>query len=210
MRIWLRKEQERKIRECYQQLGEPALDTLVELATNERDLLQDILSKDILKKEIKEYVTLKQVEDLLQAGEYKYALSTLLKLQKQKVQQLWHRDIIGHVCTVCIRHIASDSKCEVIVGNTKGLIQAFNANGRSLGSTHLGSHVVDLQTGFIDRHKQEEIVVCSSDHHVYILGGMKKPERRGKYIDPWMSSICVIAPNRQSLAEIVIGSEDRK
>jgi len=205
MRIRLRKGLERKIRKCYRQLGEPELDTLTELTVNERNFLQDIL-----RKEVKEYATLKQVDDLIKAGEHAHALSTLIKLRQQKVQQLWHRDITGHVCTVCIRHIASDPKCEVIVGSTKGHIEAFNANGRHLRSTHLNSHVVDVQTGFIDRHKQEEIVVCSSDHYVYILGGMKKREQRIIYIDTWMSSICVTAPNRQSPAEILIGSEDRK
>ena len=60
MRIRLRKGLERKIRKYYRQLGEPELDALTELAVMERDLLQDIL-----RKEVKEYATLKQVENLM-------------------------------------------------------------------------------------------------------------------------------------------------
>src|SRR5437588_9243460 len=205
MRIRLRKGLERKIRKYYRQLGEPEPDTLTELKVDERDLLQDILRKGV-----KEYATLKQVENLMEVGEYKDALSTLLRLQEQKVQQLWHKDTSGHICTACIRHIASHPRQEVIVGTIEGDVQAYNTNGRQLWSTQLDGHIVDVQTGFIDRHKQEEIVVCSSDHHVYILDGTKKRERRDIYIDAWMSSICVTAPNRQSPAEIVIGSEDHK
>jgi len=205
MRIRLRQGLERKIRKCYRQLGEPEPNTMTELTVNERDLLQDIL-----RKKVKEYATLKQVENLIEVREYKYALSTLLKLQEQKVQQLWHKDTTGRVCAVCIRHTASRPSQEVIVGTIKGNIQALNANGRYLWSTHLDSHVVDVQTGFIGHYKQEEIVIYSSDHHVYILGGMKKRERRDIHIDARTSSICVTAPNRQSPAEIIIGSEDRK
>jgi hypothetical protein len=111
MRIRLRKGLERKIRKYYRQLGEPEPDTLTELTVMERDLLQDIL-----RKEVKEYATLRQVENLMNVGEYKHALSALLRLQEQKVQQLWHKDTGGHVRTVCIRHIASHPNQEVIVG----------------------------------------------------------------------------------------------
>ena len=52
-------------------------------------------------------------------------------------------------------------------------------------------------------------MACSSDHHVYILGGIKKREKRKSHINTWMSSICVVAPGKRP-GEIIIGSEDKK
>ena len=53
-------------------------------------------------------------------------------------------------------------------------------------------------------------MVCSSDQRVSIISGTKKRERRDICINTQISSICVTAPNRQSSAEIIIGSEDSK
>jgi outer membrane protein assembly factor BamB len=205
MRIRLRKGLLARIRRYYQLLGEPIPVTIPDLTTNERDLLQDLLNKDN-----KEYVTLRQAEELKNAGKYLEALAILLKLEQQKVQQPWHKATIGHIRSVCYRKIAGVLNREIIVGTTEGNVLAFNAQGIRQWSSHLNDRIIDVQTGFLDHHRQEEIVICSSDHHLYIVSGERKRKRREKLIDSRMSSIRVVAPQNPGPAEIVIGSEDKK
>lgn len=205
MRIRLRKDLLKKIHRYHHLLKEPAPASISALSIDERDLLQDLL-----KREKKDRISLQQAKDLLNAEQYREALSLLLKLGQQKVQQLWHKSSTGHIRTICFRHIPGGSKREVIVGTSAGDVRAYNANGKLRWSTHLDDHIVDVQTGFIAHQQQEEIVICSSDHHVYILSGSRKREQRKIDIDTWMSSICVTAPNRDSDAEIIIGSEEKK
>jgi len=205
MRIRLHRGQEKKIRECHRLLGSPEPASIAELNDDERDLLQDILGG-----EKKELVTLKQAEDLLKEECYADALAVLLRLRQQKVQKIWQKGKIGHIRTVCFRHITSDPNREVIVGTSEGNVLAYHSTGKDLWSTHLKEHIVDVQTGYVDHNKQEEIVICSSDHRVYILAGPKKHERRDAYIDTRLSSISVTAPNRHTPPEIIVGSEEKK
>jgi outer membrane protein assembly factor BamB len=205
MRIRLRKGLLKKIHQYQRLLREPVPASISALSIDERDLLQDLL-----KGEKKDYVSLQQAKDLLNVEQYSRALSLLLKLGQQKAQQLWHKGLTGHIRTICFRHISGGSKREVIVGTSEGDVRAYNAKGKLRWSTYLDDHIVDVQTGFIAHQQQEEIVICSSDHHIYILSGTRKREQRTIDIDTWMSSICVTAPNRYSDAEIIIGSEEKK
>src|SRR6266568_3808778 len=184
MRIRLHKGLVRKIRNYYRRLEEFKSPFLNSLTTDQRDLLQDIVGAEIM-----ERVSLTLAEQLMGAGEFKHALSMLLKLQQNKVELLVHKDDIGHIRRVCFRHVVGDPKCEIMVSNTEGKVQAFNDSGQCTWSVHLDDHIVDMQTGFIDHHEQEEIVVCSSDHRVYILSGPSKRTQRDIRIDAWMSSI---------------------
>jgi outer membrane protein assembly factor BamB len=205
MRIRLHKGLLRKIHRYYQRLEESETSFINGLTTNQRDLLQDIVGVNV-----KERLSLELAEQLMDAGEYEQALSMLLKMQQGKVELLVHKDDIGHIRKVCFRHVASDLKREIIVSNTEGKVQAFNESGQSIWTVQLDDHIVDMQTGFIDHSEQEEIVVCSSDHHVYILGGTRKITQQDIHIDAWMSSICVRVPDEQSHAEILVGSEENK
>jgi outer membrane protein assembly factor BamB len=206
MRVRLRRGLGKKILKLYRQLGTPDPASMPELTSNERALLEDILGADA-----KELVTHQQAEQQMKEGTFDLALSTLLKLEQQKVERLWQKDTIGRIRTLCLRYIASETNREIIAGTFDGGIHAFNASGRRAWSILLNDHIMDVQTGFIDHHKQEEVVICSSDHHVYVLSGRKKQKRRDAYIDDIrMSSICVMAPNIQSAAEIIIGSGDKK
>jgi len=205
MRIRLHRGMEKKIRRYYRLLGQPEPASIAELNAGEPELLRDILSLDR-----REHVTLRQAEDLMDEGKYKDAIVILLKLEQQRVQQFWYKDRIGYIRNVCLRHVVGDPKCEIIVGTTEGDILAFHFSGKRLWSAQLADRIVDVQTGFIDHHRLEEIVVCSSDHNVYVLSGTKKREQRKAHIDTWMSSICVAAPDKRGQAEIIIGSEDKK
>lgn len=205
MRIRLHKEIDKKIRGHYRRLHESEMAKIADLTADERALLEDIIGMNP-----REFVMFKQAQEHLGAKAYDWALSTLLKLEQQNVERLWQREI-GYIRTVCLRHIIGEPTQEIIVGTSTGNIFAFNDTGRRIWSTALHDHIVDVQTGFIDRRRQEEIVICSSDHHVYIVSGSQKQKQRNAYIDDtWMSSICVTASNRRSAAEIIIGSEDKK
>lgn len=205
MRIRLSREIDKKIRGHYRRLRKSRMAKIADLTNDERALLDEILGMNV-----KEFVTSKQAQEQLGAKAYDQALSTLLMLEQQKVERLWQKDV-KYIRTVCLRRIIGESTLEIIVGTSTGDIFAFSGSGRRIWSTSLHDHIVDVQTGFIDRRRQEEIVICSSDHHVYIVSGPQKQKQRNAYIDDtWMSSICVTAPNRHSAPEIIIGSEDKK
>ncbi len=206
LRVRLRKGVDKKIRKYYKSLGEPEPHTITQLTANERELLQDMLETS----EKKEPVTLKQAKDLMGKGHFVEALSILCKLEQQKVERVWRRDTSGHIRTVCLRQVSGEHRREIIVGTSEGNVLAYNAHARNMWSTPLEDRIIDVQTGYIDHKRQEEIVICSSDRHIYILSGAKKPEKRKTHLDTYMSSICVAAPNSQNQAEIIIGSEDKK
>ncbi len=206
MRVRLQRGVERKVRRHYRQLGEPDPEAITELTTDERTLLQDIFHINA-----RESMTTEQAREQMREGAYGRALSTLLKLEQQKVELLWRKDTIGHIRTISFRHINTEQKREIIISTADGIIHAFNATSRRPWFTPLNDHIVDVQTGFTNHHKQEEIVTCSTDDRVYILSGSKKRKLRNIYIkNSSMSSICITAPTGHSTAEIIIGSEDNK
>ncbi len=205
MRIRLRKGIEQSIRRYYRLLGEPDPTEIADLTNDERTLLQNILHKGE-----QELVTLQQAQAWLAYEKYDQALATLLKLKQQKVERVWQKETLGHVRTLCLRHTANETKQEIIVG-TLDNIYAYTSSGRRMWSSFLNDYIVDVQTGFIDHHRQEEIVICSSDQHIYILTGTKKLHQSMIDNDDMrMSSICVTAPNTQNTAEIIVGSSDKK
>ena len=205
LRIRLRSGVDKKIRRYYRMLGEPDPAGIEELTTDECNLLRDIVSNGHML-----HVTLKQAEEFMKAGDNLDALSVLLKLEQQRVQPLWSREKIGHIRTISFRHIAGITRREIIVGTGDGEVLAYNPGGNRQWASHLEDPIVDVQTGFLEHNPKEEIVICSSDHHVYILKGTRQRERRTARIETRLSSISVASPQQQSPAEIIIGSEEKK
>lgn len=206
MRVRLQRGVESKVRRRYRQLGEPDPANIHGLTTDQRTLLQDILQRSS-----RELVTSKIAMEQMKDGAYEKALSTLLQLEQQQVESLWHKDVAGYIRTLSLRHVATEQKQEIIVGTADGTIQAFYADGRRPWSIPLNDHIVDVQTGFIDHHPQEEIAACSSDNKVYILSGAKRRRLQPISVkNSLMSSISITAPTRNNTAEIIIGSENKK
>ncbi|HET8847020.1 MAG TPA: PQQ-binding-like beta-propeller repeat protein, partial [Ktedonobacteraceae bacterium] len=222
MRIRLRTGVAPLIRKYYRQLersDDPSAITM--LRPDERALLQDVLGlekrgptslksalvQSMLGLETQEQVTFKHASEEIAAGKYEQALVTFLKLEQQKVEQVWYKEISGHIRSVCLRHTMNKQKREIIVVTSDGHIYAYNTNKRLIWQQHLEDQIIDVQTGFIDRHMYEEIIICSSSHHIYILG---EQDRQKEIEDALMSSICVLAPSVQSPSEIIIGSEGKK
>lgn len=202
MHVRLRRAVTEDVLKYYRQLRKPDPRAIKALTFEERALLQDILPEKARK-----MVTFEQARKHFDAGDYGRALILALTLEQQKVERVWRKEAPEHIRTVCLRHTASKPKREIIVVTFGGQVSAFQANGQLLWSKDLKDRIVDVQTGFIERNKQEEIVICSSNQHVYILG---KTEDEFQIQDTFMSSICVLAPDRQGLPEIIIGSERNK
>jgi outer membrane protein assembly factor BamB len=206
MRIRLRRGLEKKILWYHQLLGKPDPAMITELTANQRGLLQDILQPNI-----RELVTAEQARVQTKEGIYEGALSMLLKLEQQKVESLWYKDTIRHIRTIAFHHIDTEKKREIIVGTADGTIHAFHSNGRGSWVTPLNDHILDMQTGFIYHHTQEDILACSTDDRVYILSGAKRRELQNIPMQgSLMASICLTTPTGHSDPEIVIGSENKK
>jgi outer membrane protein assembly factor BamB len=205
------KDLDRKIRYCYYALGKPVLATLLDLSAEERNLLQDVLKEEVRRHQALKDITLKHAEELITAGRYTDALSALLKLEQQKIQLLWRKgkqDKLGYVRSLCFGHV-SGSKGEIVLGTDGGDIRVFNANGRSLWSLHVSDRVLTVQTGWIDRGRWEDIVVCSSDHKAHIVSGIEKQEKPCP-LNQGVTCIYITGGNRQRPAEIIIGSDEEK
>jgi outer membrane protein assembly factor BamB len=205
MHVRLRRGVAERIRRYYHRLEEPQLRRL-ELDKDEQNLLADVVGLNARK-----LVTFEQAEERLAQGEYLRALSILLRLAQQKVEQAWHRDDMEYIRTVCFRSTTKQSGREIVIGTADGHLAAFYASGRLAWTKPLEDHIVDVQSGFFEHHSpKEDILICSTDHHLYILVGEKGPLHRKEIADAQVSSICVRATGNREAPEIIIGSEARK
>ena len=204
MRIRLRRGVDKKIRDLHKRLGKPNPEDIEGLSLDEQDLLEEILGS-----RKNEQATLQQAKKYREDADYIKALVTVLKLQQQHAQPLWFRDNVGHIRTISFRQIKNSSMRQIITGNTDGRVQAFKADKAPLWSKQFHSRIIDMQTGYIDHNRQEDIVVCSSDKHIYILNGTGKKEPRKSFVQKRMSSLCIAPPQNQHSAQIIIGSEEQ-
>lgn len=218
-RVHLVRDLIKKIHRNYLHIDKPPISTLTTLSHAERALLQDLLDEDMKEHETLKQVTLKHVEQLIDNEDYLYALSNLLRLQQQKVQVLWRKDDYGHIRSLSFGNISGDSRREVVLGTSEGTLHAFTNSGRSLWTQELGEEILSVQTGYINRGRWEDIVVCSSDHSISIVSGVtgikgqhkREPKiKRISSVDEWMTGFHVLAEHRQGAIEIIIGSADKK
>ncbi len=219
LRVSLVKDLVKKIRQGYQKLGKPAPASMTTISSAERALLQDTLQEEVKEHLTLKQVTLKHAEVLIDNHEYLSALSDLLRLRQQKVQVLWRKDDCRHIRSLGFGDIAGNSRREVIVGTSEGNLYAFSPSGRTLWKLPLGEEILSVQTGYLERGRWEDTIVCSSDHHIYVVGGVSGTKgqqklepivKRSHHIDDWMTSQYVSAVNRQGSAEVIIGSADKK
>jgi outer membrane protein assembly factor BamB len=209
LRIRLIRQLSRKIRRQYQQLGKPAPESLTELSPAEQDLLRDILDEERSHVLVKP-ATLEHVDECLTGGEHLLALIELLRLQQQKVQLRWCKDKPGHIRALYLGDISGDQQREVVIGSAEGLVQAFSAAGKNLWQLRLTGQILALQTGYLDHRKWQDILACSSDHHIYVISGTKKSITRTSYMNEWMSSFYLLAQERRSTPTVIVGTEDKK
>ena len=205
MRVRLQKDLRQEILRYYRRLGQPDVSMLTDLKPGERDLLRDMVNKHE-----RRFVTLEQAVEHLNRGNYKEALAMLLRLQQQKVQQPWRKKTKGHVRSISFRQAFNDSHREIVTGTSEGDVLIYNTAGQLKWQEHISERILEVQTGFIDQNKKEEIVICSTDSHLAIISGTTRRKRRNVPIDSRMSSISLTAPRHHGFAEIIIGSEEKK
>ncbi len=200
----------RKIRRQYQDLGKPSLESLTNLLPAELELLQDVLEEDHKHHLASRAATIERARQFCSSGDALSALVELLRLEQQKVQLRWSKEIPGHVRALHLGDISGDPRLEVVIGTADGTIQAYNTQGRELWHRSLGGQILALQTGYLDQGHWQEILACSSDHHLYVISGTKKSVKRSIYIDEWMSSFYLLAPDRRSASTVVVGTEEKQ
>lgn len=206
-RVHLIKDLEKRILQHYRALGNFADDVVAGLPEDELRLLRDIRGE-----EAKQHATLKLAQQLLADEKFEQALSELLKLERNKVQLFWRkdrRDKPGHVRSLCFCRIGEGRK-GVVIGTNEGKVTVFSTRGRVIGGVNGIDRVLDVQTGYIERDRAEDIVVlCTLDHKVYLISGAKWREKRQLPLDYETACMYVSGGNKQRLSEILTGSENK-
>ena len=178
MRVRLHKGLEQRIRKHYRALEVTNPEVLSELTTDERSLLTTIIATDK-----PAYITFQEIQPLFESNEHDRLLSKLLQLQQQKVEPCWQKSNIGPIRSVLLRHTPDESKCEIIVGTSNDTIYALNDRGRHTWSASFNEHISDLRTRTIDHGKREEVVLCTSGSHHYVLSKSKQIRKYGSTAD---------------------------
>jgi len=211
-RVQLVKDLEKRILKHYRALGNFADDVVANLPEDELHLLQDIRGEVAKQHAALKQVSIKDTLQLLGEKRYEQALSELLKLERNKVQLLWRkdrRDKSGHVRSLCFCRI-SEGRKGIVIGTNEGKVTVFNARGRVIGGVDGIDRVLDVQTGYIERDGAEDIVVlCTSDHKIYLISGAKWHEKRQLPLVYETSCIYVSDGNKQRPPEILTGSENK-
>jgi outer membrane protein assembly factor BamB len=208
-RVRLDRELIKRIRRFYQGVKRSSPESLKALSPAERSLLFDLLNEQAEQPTSTPH-KLVQALQLIEAGNYYSALKELLHLEHDKVQQLWCQEKVGHIRALYQGDIVGDSRREVIIGTREGFVRAFDSSGKSLWSRRTGGAVVALQTGYLEGRRWQDILVCSSDHHIYTINGVQKTIKPSSYVDEWMSCFSLLSAGKKRQIEVVVGTEDRK
>ena len=165
-RVKLVKDLSGLIQRSYRRLGKSAPKALTNLSLDERLLLQDIVQEDVKEHLTLKQVNLKHVRALMDDQEYLPALSELLRLQQQRVQVHWRKNDTGHIRSLSFGDISGDPKREVIWGTDEGGLYAATSSGHMLWKLPVSEEILAVQTGYVDGGRWEDVVVCSSDHYL--------------------------------------------
>lgn len=207
-RVQLIKDLEKRILKHYRTLGSAAPEVEASLPYDELALLQDILGEESKQHSSLGQINIESTERLISGKHYPQALSQLLGLEQSKVQLLWRKDkkdALGFIRSLCFGH-TQNGRRTIVVGTIDGDIRVFNEEGRSIRSVNIGQRVLDVQTGFIERDQPEAIVVCSSDHQIYVVPGTTRQEKRHLPLGYDTACIHVAGGSRQRPSELFIGS----
>lgn len=211
-RVQLIKELDKRILKHYQALENAVDDLVAGLPQDELRLLRDIRGEEAKQHDALKLVSLKDAQQLLTDEKFEQALAELLKLDRNKVQLFWRknrRDKPGHVRSLCFCRI-NEGRKGVVIGTTEGKVMVFNARGRVIGGVNGVDRVLDVQAGYIERDRVEDIVVlCTSDHKVYLISGAKWHEKRQLPLDYETACMYVSGGNKQRPSEILTGSEKK-
>jgi outer membrane protein assembly factor BamB len=172
------------------------------------------LVRDIMHVKRDEPILLDRAEELFQQGHFEQALVVFLQLRQQRVQVLWQRQTGYESRILCFGNVLGT----LIAGTADGMLRAYDSTGHDLWSRQLPSQILSAQIGRIQGPGLEDILVCSTDRQIYLIGyetssviGKKTvaPDILRDYeIDPLISSVALKPGFRNT--EIVFGSESQK
>jgi hypothetical protein len=172
------------------------------------------LVRDIMYIEHEEPLLLDRAEELFCQGYFEQALIVFLQLKQQRVQVLWQRETGYESRMLCFGNILGN----LIAGTADGMLRAYDSDGHDLWSRQLPGQILSAQVGRIQGPGLEDILVCSTDRQIYLIGyktsntiGKKNvaPDILRDYeIDPLISSVALKPGFRNT--EIVFGSESQK
>lgn len=204
---------EKRIRNHYQTLkkalkaSQPDLTQI--LPADELRLLQDILGEEEQRREELKHITFKEVDRHIASEQYYSALVSLLKLEEYRVQVQLRKgktDGLENIRSLCVGR-TNKGKRRVVVGTNDGDVRVFTVKGRCIGTVSIGERILDVQTGYIDQNQLERIIVCTSNHKVYIVPGNERQEKYEWKVGYKTACIYVNNGNRQRPSEILTGSD---
>lgn len=180
------------------------------LIPSERELLRNMTFRGQ-----EEPVYLKQAEALLSQGRFQEALTAFLLLEHQKIQPLWRKETGYETRILCFGSVLGD----LIIGTTDGKLRAYDARGKDLWSRSLPDQILAAQVGRIQGAGSEDILVCSSDHQIYLIGCVPGKDRKKRTMQPEVlksypvddALICsIVFKTEYKNLEVILGSENNK
>jgi outer membrane protein assembly factor BamB len=210
-RATLDKELKNRVRHFYKLIGGPSSRALVSLPTDESRLLRDLLEEEKKQREAYRHVNIEAAEKLYSEGKYGHALSVLAKLEQRRVQVLWRkerRDNLGMIRSLCFGHMGN-GKRNIVVGTNEGDIRIYNTSGRRIRTVSIGERVLDVQTGYIERGREDIVVLGASNHAIYLVSNKKAREHRPLKLEYETACMYISGVGKQGLSEVLLGSEKR-
>jgi len=172
------------------------------------------LIRDITHIKSDEPLLLNRADELFYQGLFEQALIVFLQLQQQRVQVFWQCETGYESRILYFGNILGN----LMAGTADGMLRAYDFDGHELWSRPLPGQILAAQAGRIRGSGQDDLLVCSTDRLVHLVGyksgstiGKKNsaPEILQTYdIDPLISSVALKPSFRK--AEIVFGAESQK
>lgn len=138
-------------------------------------------------------LTLANVERLLAFGDYFTALSTLLALEKQRVQCLFSGHL-GHIRAITLLTVEASLVMEagtyIAVGTDEGDVKLLDITGQILWSSALSERIRSMQATDVDQDGELEILVGCTDNCLYVLNSSDGQVKWRQQFAGWLESIC--------------------
>ena len=193
-----------KIHACHQAINHYSPE-LLPLSPTECTLLQDLAETKSTPSP-----TTTQVEQAFAAHDYLQALSTLVKLEQQRVEVLWQIEVKG-IRSLRLGSIADAGTLDMVIGTDMGEVQAFNIRGERLWTFPWHDRIRSVRLGDIDGDGELEVVVGTLDGHVCALDRDGKTIKWNYTVDDAIQSISIVPPtSQQDYTEVTLGSENKR
>lgn len=197
-------------RDYHKNLGKPEITTLLDLTNDQLNLLLGVLGFNYGL--IDKTLHLGYAREQIAREDWRGALLTLLKLEKQRFQMLWEKEELGFRRALCLMDLRGDQQSKVVVGSRDGGLSVFNFRGRHLWSERSvdGAEIVDAQPGFLSAGHSEDLVYVSAAGTLSVFNGDRKRTESNLRFSEQASCFYVFAPGGPTASEILIGTKSGK